>query len=295
MLKKIFLFTCLIILSSFSAYSYSVDCEYKVGVNSCEAGKTLFHAFDSLSSNVRLANLPQQSALYPLYNYSICCSSSYGEINFETKSFSESCSDNAETLMYFTNNTNARIAINGTNTHHTDKLCVSLPDEFASMDLKITNDLNYENYGYECIFRTNSPENGHVSACDETFAGGQKYEYTAWIRMFESIDSLNCNTDCTSKLDNRVYSACGQKLGGGLCSDVPPQCDGSLLGGWVHWNSTSEVQCVSPWKKRSKVFSEDEVEVKSSDDNTCTNLITKKYSVLINNEIVSMNIYICDE
>ena len=56
-----------------------------------------------------------------------------------------------------------------------------------------------------------------------------------------------------------------------------------------------EVQCSSPWTNtRNLAFTNEEVQV-SSIENKCSNIIQKKYSVMLNNELVTMSVYMCGE
>jgi hypothetical protein len=103
---------------------------------------------------------------------------------------------------------------------------------------------------------------------------------------------LNCNADCTSKLDNRVYVGCNQKVRS--CS-VPVACNGALLGSYVSSSSSKEILCEAPWDKfRQKVFTKDKLDVRAA-SGECDNLIKKSFVGFLDNEQVVMNIYICQD
>lgn len=295
MLKKsigtLLVFFTFIFLSSSIAYSNTVQCELKSGTTCDNPNQLVFWTSDSLSSHVRTNANPDNG----LYNNVLCCNSPYGDLNFTTKSVSESCSIAEEELLFFTSSTNSRVAVELNESHHNSKLCVGIPSEFSTMDLLVSDSDNFERAGYSCMFRANNVVNGLISSCDSTFNGGERYNFTAWVRLFENLDSLKCNSDCTSKLDNRVYSACSQKIS--VCRDVPVTCDGSILGSWVEdpLNPNKELKCSPPWNiERSKVFTNEDILI-DSDDSVCSNVITKKYSVILDNEPVVMKIIICGD
>ncbi len=315
---KKFLFFVLILFSGISivsAIDLTLSCGWTDGA--CQAGYSLLFAVPSDSSFRDSANEPLscniQTNMSASYNKALCCKSALGgSFSFHMIPFSSSCTSQQKEVLYFTNWTNGRVAIPNADysslinyytpepfkpEYYNSKLCVDLSQEYASMDLvhtsSISEALNYERLGYTCLFRTSSPANGLVSSCDAKFtnsSGDQSnYEYAVWARLWENTDSLKCNLDCTSKLDNRVYSQCSTKIE--ACRGVPSACDGSLYGSYVDYDIDSEIQCSAPWNKiRSKTVG---TGISVEADASCKNLVDVEYQVLINNEFVTMHIYIC--
>lgn len=273
----------------FSATSGTLSCTYRAG--SCFAGESLvFWASDDLSAHIRTSDQPQGP-----YPYAVCCSSAIGQLSLETVPSTFACNNASdESVLYFTDNINARAAKDYDPTHHTHKLCVGYDDSFSNFDLIVSQEQRYNDAGYDCLFRMNSPENSHISSCDRTYGSGQQYDYTVWVRLFESLNAIKCNADCTSRLDNRVYSACAAPIR--ECRAVPVECDGALLGSWVRYSDTQEVQCSAPWNNfRDRVFTENTIEVSSTTQDECQNVISIKETVLLDNEPVVMTIYICSD
>ena len=283
----------------------TVSCNFRN--DSCETGEAaLFYANKNfvsdeapigevLSSNIR-------SSLDSNYNKVLCCGSPYGTLSSQIETSFGTCSQGGVSPIYLTNDTNARIGLPTAKvsvayyfeeSYYLDKLCLNIPDEFSSFDMIVSDSVIYENAGYSCMYRVSSLENGVVSSCDATYNSGEQYPYVIWSRMWESVDSLNCNSDCTSKLDGRIYTACTSQIS--ACREVPIGCDGALLGSWVESISgLEEVQCSAPWDiSRSKVFTDEKVIVDVVEDDKCPNLISKEYSVLVNNELVTMRVYVC--
>lgn len=309
---KIFLIYLTIFLglsSSVNSIGNILDCQFKTGTCSSDE-QALFYANSQVGDSLgNVINSPV-SKNYDVTNYNraLCCkinSPNLENLVAQTESFDRTvqgmnCANGGEDLMYFTSSTNAKVGFpNSSNfniSFFNQKLCVKLPDELSSLDILVSDDINYKNIGYSCLYKTKLLDtNGVVSSCDATytdeFNNQVNYPYTVWGKLFENIESLKCNSDCTSKLDNRVYSACSQKVSG--CEGIPFQCDGSLLSGWVNYNETHQVQCSSPWDVYKKnIFTSKKIEVKSNDDK-CSNLIKKKYSVILDNQQVYMSVYVC--
>ena len=302
MIKKIFMFILLIALFMTSLNAKSIECEFKTG--SCDPDEAaLFYANKNffppgfpdqvLSSNVAIASTSE-------YNKYLCCYSPYGQMQVQYANEDENCPDDLIDLMYLTNYTNARTGLNSEDlieyedfnlSFYEKKVCVKVPVSQGSVKLIASKDDYYANKGYECLYKTSNITNGHVSSCDSTFNGGNDYNYTIWARIFESTNTLNCNSDCVSIATNRVSYDCKQKLD--ICKNVKMQCDGALLNSWVHYNETHEIKCDHPWNEfRQKMFTNDKLEVSSKQGN-CDNLIGKKYSVIVNNEKINMKVYLC--
>ncbi len=314
--KKLFVFMILSILFGLSFVSANIDCVWETNNvdNSCSAGyDPVFNANryfnDSsgrvLSSNVRLNNQTYDSN----YNRILCCRSDVGTIDFSTTNSGSSCGTRGQELLYFTSQTNARIGYNHFSSFnpafYTDKLCVNLSEEYSQLDLRILDnpgdEIRYAAIGYKCLYRTNDVVNGHVSDCEATFNGGNKYNYSIYGRLWENFNTLSCNYDCTSRLDNRVYSWCAEKVPD--CSPFKNElvaCHGSLYQGWVGYDTNgdsiidSEFECSAPWNNyRSLVFTNERLNVQSS--NECSNLLDLEYQVLIDNELVKMHVYVCED
>ena len=301
------------------SFQNSVSCDF---VLESECSGTAFFAvtssplFNDSNGNVLSANTAISTSSN--YNKVLCCNSPYGDFSARFINAEDSCGDDVD-LFYFTDLNNSRIAfpdersdiatynlrsddIDFNLSFYKKKLCVGIPSGFGSFDIIVSDKSNYNKIGYDCMFRVSSVANGVVSSCDSEFNSGDSYTYSVWGRMFESLESLECNSDCTSKLDGRVYFGCSQKVKS--CSSLRSlgtACDGALLGSWVDYgDDIHEIQCSAPWNTlREKIFTEEKVNVKVSDSllNTsgCNNLISKKFPVYLNNEQVLMSIYMCED
>ncbi|MDA3855441.1 MAG: hypothetical protein PF569_04230 [Candidatus Woesearchaeota archaeon] len=292
--------------SSFSA-GESVTCEYKP---SCLTGEVkIFHVNDFFKDLSGVEALSSNVATYNYggyYNEVLCCGSDFGNLSYSVEDVTSSCPDGGVDVLYYASEFNSRVGIapsrflisavssNPSLQYYTKKLCVDVPDQFSTFDIVASN-YDYSRALYTCMFKISDIENGVVSSCDATFDGTNQYEYTVWGRMFESLASLECNLDCTSKLDGRVYSLCSQKVN--TCRNVPLSCDGAILESWVVdiLDPSREVQCSPTWDNyRSKMFTDDKIVVESA-EGECENLIAQKYTVFLNNEPVTMKIYVCSD
>lgn len=308
--KKFMLYLAIFlgIISYVSAASNLLECDFKSGV--CSGNEVaLFYANKNMyDADGKVLNSPISINTDSNYDKSLCCritNPTLGNLvvateNFDGSEAQMSCSNGGEDLMYYTSDTNSRVGFPTSDvfnkTFFSKKLCVKLPDTLSNLDILVSDDSNYKNIGYSCLYKTKTLEsNGVVSDCSATYFGGEQYSYTVWGKLNENIESLKCNADCTSKLDTRVYSSCSQKVS--ACSGIPEDCDGSLYGGWVNLESdpSKQVQCSSPWNNyRENVFTSIKLEV-SSVDEKCSNLIKRKYSVILDNELVTMSVYICGD
>ncbi|MCA9459450.1 MAG: hypothetical protein KC550_02780 [Nanoarchaeota archaeon] len=306
MIKKIMLIGFLIAIA-FQTVSASplFTCGFKA--SACNADEELvFYAHGAFVDGAGLViSSPTRTEAFGPYdsttfNKSLCCkvNSPLGNpldnVDFTTKAIGASCDAGEKDLIYFTNVTNGRIAYPQSTlfntSFYTHKVCVKVPDGFSTLDI-LVNDEDYTQIGYTCIYKSNDLESSVVSDCDATFGAGLQYKYTAWARLWEDLSSLKCSNDCTSKLDGRVYIACKTKISS--CSGIPLACDGALLNSWVD-NGLNEVQCSKDWNRtREKVFSSEALKIEITDNNDCANLIKKEYPVLVDNELVTMSIYVC--
>jgi len=318
MIKKIFLLVSIILLSLTSNFAVGniLSCSFST---SCTSGSNMFYAnknFMDTNSNILSSNIATSKDIN--YNYGLCCKINTKPnlgLNISIENFNglnSQCNNGGKNIFYLTSSTNARLGIlnyndglinnNFNKNFYSKKVCVNIPDNFSNLDLVISDDLRYKNTGYECLFKTNNITNGLVSSCNATFAASKQYKYTIWGKLWENTNTLKCNVDCTSKLDGRVYSACSQKVDS--CKYVPKECDGSLYGAWVKYDSNhdgiinnsdlGEIQCSAPWDiVRGNKFTNLPIRVDAV-KNKCSNIIKKKYSVVLDNELVTMNVYICN-
>jgi len=308
MVKKIFLWL-LILVSINSIFGTDLfECSFQD--NSCSAGfEEVFsgNGHFQKDGNLLSSNVAKNSDLTN-YNKVLCCkvnNENIQNVKFDYMLVNETC--NGEELIYFTNSTNARTAIsknsleksdyimNFNESYYSHKLCVEIPDEFSSLDILASDYENFKYAGYSCLFKTNSLINGLVSDCNAKYGSSapvNQYQYTIWAKLWENSESLKCNSDCTSVLDNRVYSECSQKIT--ECVGIPVECDGSLYGSWVKVSPTVEVKCSASWdEKRVNKFTEDAIIVDST--STCKNVVKKKYTTMFDNNQVTMDIYICEK
>ena len=294
-------------MTSFVCADTSLNCEFKVSCGENEvpflyANKN-FHNIhgDILSSNVAISKDVN-------YDKALCCKSQYGDLKVNFINSTDNC-DEGDELMFFTQDKNARVRFkeeteSGTGfktfdlSNYNYKSCVVKPEKFALFDI-IASDRDYGMSGYTCMYKINNLENGLVSDCDATFDTSSKYKYTVWGRLWEDTSSLKCNSDCTSKLDGRVYSSCVTQIE--ECRNVPDVCNGALLNTWVPvYNSTGgltdeEILCAPSWDSvKEKTFTNEAIEVKGI-EGKCENVVSKNFPVILNNNKVNMRIYICED
>lgn len=304
-MRKLFLLTILFFGTFFQSFA-AVDllsCSFKD--TTCSADESaLFYAnknFNSITGKVLSSNV---AISYDSTNYNkpLCCKinpsasgKDLGDLETSIIDSTTACPQTAEDLMYFTSSTNARIGFkeNITNMlNYPKKMCVNLPSDFSKLNIFVSN-YDYSFAGYTCLYRISNLTNGVVSSCDASFNSGNKYSQVVWAKLIENSDSLSCNSDCTSKLDGRVYEGCGAKITD--CRLVSPKCDGSVYGAYVKYDGSNEIQCSAPWtNKRNLAFTNEAIDFKSI-ENKCSNVIQRKYSVILNNELVTMGVYICEE
>jgi hypothetical protein len=310
MLKKlliIFGFLFCTLSAAYSIVSDPFDCKFeRSNIISVPGFSTLFSTSANLS-----AHFSTELTGYPSIGegYEVRCNANNinegkgGKVSFKIIDKPESvvvCEKAVNELMYFTDSTtpeNRRVSRSYDESFHTKVLCANFAKSSGVMDLVWT-DEDYSSRGYSCLFKTNDVNNGLASHCDAKFNGSKEYKYTVWGILYDSIDSLNCKADCSSKLDNRIYSICSEKLP--ACSNVPFDCDGSLYGSWVKYLSdptvqNTEVQCSAPWNKyRSSKFTDLPLQITTA-DNKCDNLIKIEYPFILDDEQIKMSIYVCSD
>ncbi len=275
----------------------TITCSWDYGACNGQNEHSIFYISNLTDSQGYVLNSPVESSEEKGFNKQLCCSTSNDQLDFSTVSSPDTC--DYTSFMYISNDKNHRLAFNSSDPEfsfakYTSTLCVKKPpitSDFFDIQLART-DSSYGDKGYQCLFRVSSDINGLVSDCNATFNGNQMYDYTVWSRFFEASGDLDCNLDCTSRSDSRVYRACGQLVP--ECSAVPSECDGSLLGAWVDYGLDKEIQCSDPWIKTREKRNLESLNVIST-SNDCPNLISNSYTVLLNNEPVTMKVYICSQ
>jgi hypothetical protein len=305
MLKKlliIFGFLFCTLSAAYSIISVPFDCKYEKSNIPVSTGfQTLF----STSANLSAQFSTDLTGYYDVdKGYQVRCNADNGngEVSFIIRDKLNSdvvCGKDVNEIMYFTNSTapeNRRVSRSYDENFHTKVLCANFDESDGVMHVT-WNKLDLEPSGYACLFKTNDVNNGLASSCDAEFNGATKYDYSVWGILYDSIDSLNCKADCSSKLDNRIYSICSVKIK--ACSDVPLDCDGSLYGSWVKSNDinhpNSEIQCSAPWNNyRSSKFTNLPIKI-TTVDNKCDNLIKMEYPFILDDEQIKMIVYVCSD
>lgn len=305
MLKKTLIILGILISTLSMAYSIDsvpFDCVFEQTSNPIGSGfQTLFSTSSDLSAHLSVDPLGYYSPALGYSGYQVRCNArnDNGFVTFEIKDKPSSavvCGKDINEIMYFTGDTNARVSRSYNPTYHTKVLCANFDESDGVMHL-VWNNKDLAPRQYSCLFKTNDINNGLASSCDATFAGSTKYDFSVWGILFDSIDSLNCEADCSSKLDNRIYSICSAKIKS--CADVPLDCDGSLYGSWVKSYDPRypnyEIQCSAPWNNyRVSRFTNTSLQVTTA-DGTCNNLIKIEYPFILDDEQIKMAVYVCSD
>ena len=285
---RIFVFLLLLFSMSSIVYSDIADFSCVYSTDSCDTNShRLFYGNDIMNSHTRTLISPG------FYDYSLCCNSADTEVIFSYANLNDgdTCSGNKKSILYFTDNTNAHVSKDYNPLFHNYALCVEIPDK--SYGLVIDNILTSQiNAQQTCLFETTDRQSGHVKKCSESDELSQLYSYV--VVLYDKVDTLGCDLDCTNKLTGRLSAACSLVLPD-TCSEMPLNCDGSIAGAWVKYNETSEVLCQGPkpWDTfRAITKSDENLEIESSG---CDNLIKIGYPVYINNEVVTMNVFVCED
>lgn len=300
-MKRFFLFNIFFVFFFFSFIfaQNTIECNFKDSCLNSEVA--LLYANSEFTKDSKILSSNVKISYDSNYNKPLCCKSDFGEIAINIVDLNQDCPNEDIDLSYMTDITNSRIGFknfdksllhNFKPNYYSKKLCVGIPDDFSSFDI-IVSKHDYSTVGYSCLYRVNELENGLVSSCDAKFGplNNKKYEYIVWGRMWENVNSLRCNADCTSKLDNRIYVNCGTKIKN--CEGVPVQCDGALKSRWLNYDLTYEIKCEAPWNEfRNVAFTNQSLDIKSN-LTQCSNIVSKSYPVLLNNEQVNMVIYTC--
>lgn len=319
---KLFLLFISLFLSISSVFSNNLlNCNW-VPSSSCPDNRDSLLFVSSSSFNNSVHSQPNEFmsshiSTTPIKSYdtSLCCTLDTNTEDDRLTFFEESttdkfCSGGHDPLIYLSNLTNAIVGINYSSLYHSSVLCADLPDSLSYADIGVSNTNYYKDRGYQCLFRVNNVSNGRVSSCSASYfkplLGFEEYSYAIWLRVFESTNSLRCNADCTSKIDSRVYASCASKVL--ACKAVPSACDGSLYGGWVELPSSTQdvygnyqyqIKCEAPWTQtriNPEYIDPNEsgvINVVSSDD-SCSEIISQEYSVLVYNIPYKMKVYVCN-
>ena len=128
---------------------------------------------------------------------------------------------------------------------------------------------------------------------------GNANTFTKQLRLLDIGSS--CQSDCTAKPSpNRYLAECSGLNGcfyyqydiNGLFDNgeyVANQCDFNIIGAWVLYNTTHDIQCPRGPFRLSR-YTEEFVEV---DDVGCRSLRTTEYPILLNGENIIMNVITC--
>ena len=284
---KIFMFFSLFFFLVFGVFSEdeaAIDCSFKLKSEILPSEKVFFYTNALINGNIFL-----EDSMYGR-NYALVCSSEFIQ-NFDVNyvSIENNCEAKEQEIFNLGESIrNSGIYFLAGNDfasgNENKKMCLRYSDSFSSYDVEFTTK-NLSEIGYQCLFKMNNLISSKVSDCSNNL-----YENFFWIKPVESESSLTCNNKCTSSFDDRVYSACSKQIR--ECSNVPYQCDGSILGGWVSFNNSFEVQCSPPWNnKRASVFTNEKVTLDVLDE--CLVSRKKIYPVIIDNQLVNMNILMC--
>ena len=303
MLKKTLMILGILFYTMSMAYSIEsvpFNCKYEQTSNPIDAGfQTLFSTSSDLSAHFSVDPL---GYFTNGGGYQVRCNAGNdnGFVTFEIKDKTSNavvCGEDINEIMYFTGDSNARVSRSYNSAFHTKVLCANFDQSDGVMHL-VWNDKDLSSRDYACLFKTNDINNGLSSSCAADYNSGDQYLYSVWGILFDSIDSLNCKADCSSKLDNRIYSICSAKIKS--CSDVPLDCDGSLYGSWVKYLSdptvqNTEIQCSAPWNNfRTSKFTNTTLQI-STIEGACENLIKIEYPFILDDEQIKMGVYVCSD
>lgn len=311
LIKKFFLVLVLFILSS-SSYALEkqtfkcdfIDSSQFSTCNGVNKDIAFYASGDIRSSDLTNAKVSVHESNYP---YALCCSSDYKDVQISFNHRTNSCLAGELPFAYLQSEYNSKLRLEN-NSIYNIPICLQASSAFAELDIKVDRiNSGFDAIGYDCMYRFGSGysvvdnslvQNGKLSSCDYEYfdlSTYNKYPFAVFARLLENVNTLVCNNDCTSQLDNRIYVSCGVKVR--ECSTIPAVCDGSLSGAWVKFDNEREIRCQKPFNQyRDIQISENKLNVKvNSEAKGCENLITSKYNVLLNQETVTMNIYICSD
>ena len=263
-----------------------------------------YYASGDLTNDGELINAKASATETPNYEYALCCTSGHNvniDFNFRENS---ACLASEYSFGFLSSLTNAKLSLER-NSNYPHSICLQADESTGSLDIRIENQNsplanNWELVGYSCMYRFSNANpfdytvNSKISSCDARFGSNQQYPFLVFARLTPNIETTTCNPDCTSRFDGRIYQACASQLAS--CSFVPEQCDGSLSGQWVRFDDERDILCQSPFNQyRTTQTSDTQISVETIDEQTCGDILVEKYTVLINREPVTMNVYICND
>lgn len=321
MISKLLYVLVILLISLTSNYASSTDtsfaCEFvenmPSNINPClfdASCDVAYYATGDLDPSGEIINakigISNPSSSGTNYSHAFICKSDLEvTFNFEYKSDFDRCSENQFEFGFLNTNHNSKISTNYSLNNYNISVCLNTSSsDFGSLDVQIADERssNLESIGFSCLYRfsedpTISGLNAKTSSCSAQFVdslgNSQQYPFLVYARLTPNIESSTCNQDCTSTLDGRVYQACGDTIQS--CKNVPTQCDGSILGQWVEFDSNRDVLCQKDFNQFRSTVRTQEVITVDSQDNECQNIIVEKYTVQVEGEAVSMNIYICGD
>ncbi len=289
-----------VLLASFSYAASPISCHFDSSGICNDDEEALFYAsrtfYDPVQDVILSSDIHVTSPSLA-YSIPLCCDTLGGSIDYQSLLASQNCE--AANITYLTSDESARSAVRAVRdlhpSYYSHRLCIDPDKTYSEYSFAVSdNDDIYTAFGFQCLFRLSAEVNAVVSSCNATFNGGNQYPLAVWARTWYGADALDCNVDCTSKLDDRVYSDCGAKIP--ECRNVPLSCDGSLLGSWVPFAGDKEFLCSPPWNvTRELAFTNEKLDVQINSTENCDNIVVKEYKVLINNEAVTMKVYVCSE
>lgn len=239
------------------------------------------------------------------YSYALKCESDLSlEFNFDYKTGLNRCEESQFEFGFLNKEHNSKISVEYDEDIYNNSICLNVESsDYGSLDIRIEDETNsnLDAIGFDCMYRfssdlVDSGNNSKVSSCDAHFTNSldviSQYPFLVYARLTPNIESSTCNQDCTSTVDGRIYQECGNTIES--CESVPLQCDGSLKGEWVKFDSNQDILCKKNFDQyRSTSRSNSSLEV-SSKKNECDSITVEKYSVQIDGEAVTMNIYVCE-
>ncbi|MFT4244882.1 MAG: hypothetical protein ACMXYB_05505 [Candidatus Woesearchaeota archaeon] len=263
-----------------------------------------YYASGSLTNEGELINAKASTTSATGYDYAMCCTSGHDvNIDFNVREGS-ACLDTEYSFSFLSGLTNAKLSLER-NSNYPHSICLEADESTGSLDIRIENQNSpsandWELVDYSCMYRfsnanpTDYTINSKISSCDAKFSSNQQYPFVVFARLTPNIETTTCNPDCTSRLDGRIYTACASQLAS--CDFVPMQCEGSLAGQWVRFDDQRDILCQSPFDQfRTSQQSDSEILVETDDPNSCDDILVEKYTVIIDRELVTMNIYICND
>lgn len=240
------------------------------------------------------------------YSHLLKCESDLGlEFNFDYITGLNRCSESQFEFGFLNKDHNSKLSMEYDENFYNNSICLSVDSsDYGSLDIRIEDgeNSNLEAIGFDCMYRfssdvVNNGSNSKVSSCDAEFTNPlgviTQHPFLVYSRLTPNIESSTCNQDCTSTVDGRIYQACGNSIES--CELIPPQCDGSLKGEWVKFDSNRDVLCQKSFDQfRTTSRSNSSLEV-DSEENECETISVEKYSVQIDGEAVTMNVYVCED